>query len=392
MKSYFNTYKLQLAALAVLLVATITGILPAEAATLPALLALSVNSAGIPLFAGVESLDDMFMATMEEMDSEIQDELAVSHPIWEYLQRNNQIEYVDEIATHVPVHLRTKRNPTVKWHSGYDDADSTPAKLLDEAKFAYGHLTGRQMYNREELTKNSGKQQLIDLVESKADQLFADVNEEFANTIIGTQDGDGRKPTGLGRIMDPALAVGNINPATPGFEFWKPFKCEKTPGVNFALATEFRDGMRKLYRKIHLSGGGKKLGEKPKDGKGLPLTSGSGYVLICGEDLYNEHQKAAENALRLTIADLKSQQAWGDFEMFDYNGTTIILEEALPAKEGWLINFKRGIRVRVHSGTNFLWTPWEKLPQKVETKARDNLTYVCVYAKSRRANGRINFT
>lgn len=392
MKAYFQTYKLQLAMTIVLVAASLCGLLPVGAEAAAPLVLLAVNSAGIPLFAGVEDLDDMFMATMEEMDKEIMDEVTVSHPIWEFLQQRNLIEYVEEIATHVPVHLRTKKNPTVKWHTGYEDADSTPAQLLDEAKFAYGHLTARQMYNREELIKNSGKQQLIDLVESKADQTLADVNEEFANTIVGTQDADGRKPVGLGRIMDPSLAVGNINPTTPGFEFWKPFKCEKTPGVNFALATEFRDGMRKLYRKIHLSGGGKKLGDKPKDGKGLPLTSGSGYAFICGEDLYNEHQKFAENALRLTIADLKSQQSWGDFEMFDYNGTTIVLEEALAAKEGWLINFKRGVRVRIHRGTNFLWTPWQSLPQKVEVKARDNLTYACVYVKSRRANGRINFT
>lgn len=353
---------------------------------------MSLNSSGVPLFAGVEPLDDMFMATMEEMDKEISDELTVSHPIWEYLQRNSLIEYRDSIGLYVPVHLRTKKNPTVQWTTGYQDAISQPSELLEEAKFAYGHLTGRQLYNREELIKNSGPEQLIDLVEGKADQLLADVNDEFATTIIGTQDSDGKKPLGLGRIMDPALAVGNINPATPGFEFWKPFKCEKSAGVNFALATEFRDGMRKLYRNMHISGGGKKLGDNPKDGKGAAVSKGGGGVLLCGEDLYNEHQKFAETALRLTIADIKAQQAWGDFEMFDYNGTTIVLETAIGAKVGWYVNFKRGVRVRIHSGTNFTWTPWRFLDNKVEVKYRDNLTYCAVYVKSRRANGVITFT
>lgn len=356
------------------------------------LVALAVSSTGVPLFAGIEDLDDMFMATMEEMDKEIQDELSVSHPIWEMLQRRNLIEYRDDIGTHVPVKLRTKRNPTVKWMTAYDDADSTPAEVLDEAKFAYGHLTGRQMYNREELIKNSGATQLIDLVETKKDQLLADLNEEFADTIVGTQDADGRKPLGLGRVMDPAQAVGGINPATAGFEFWKPFKCEKSAGVNFALATEFEQGMRKLYRRIHVSGGGKKLGENPKDGKGVSLSASTGYALICGEDVYDEMQKKATAALRISLDDLKKEQAWGDFEMFDYNGKTVIFEPSLAAKEAWLINFKSGVRVRIHRGTNFKFTDWLLLPQKVEVKARDNLTYVCVYARSRRANGKITFT
>lgn len=391
MKTLLLNRHFQIAVLVVALAAASFFGYPVEAGWMIGALGM-LSSNGSVLFAGIEPIDDMFMATMDEMDKEISDEVVISHPIWEYLQRNNLIEYRDSIGLYVPVHLRTKKNPTVQWHTGYQDANSTPAELLNEARFFYGHLTGRQLYNREELVKNQGEEQLIDLVEGKQDQLHSDLNEEFATTIIGTQDADGKKPMGLGRVMDETAACGGINPATPGNEFWKPFVCEKTPGVDFALATEFRDGMRKLYRNLHVSGGGKKLGDNPKDGKGAPVKHTSGYVLLCGEDLYNEHQKYAENALRITIADIKAQQSWGDFEMFDYNGTTIVYEPAMAAKEGWLVNFKRGVRVRIHSGTNFTWTPWRFLDNKVEVKYRDNLTYAAVYAKSRRANGKITFS
>lgn len=351
---------------------------------------MSVNSSGIPLFAGVESLDDMFMATMEEMDKEVMDELSVSHPLWEYVQQKNLIEYVDEIGTHVRGSLRRYKNGTVKWVSGYDDADNTPAQLLAETKTAYGQLAGTQMYNREELVKNQGKQQLIDLVESKSDQLLEDLDTEFADTIIGTQDADGKKPLGIGRIMNPAVACCGIDPATPGLEFWKPYLVEKTPAVNFALATEFRAGMRKLYREININGGGRTLGQSRKDK--ATLKTGTGKVFVCGADLYDEHQKFAETALRLTIADLKSQQGWGSFEMFDYNGTTIVYEPTLGAKVGWFINFAKGIKIRVHRGTNFKYDDWALMSGKVQTKKRNNLTYMAVYAKSRRANAVVTFT
>lgn len=390
MKSYLKQHATQLLAVLAIAIATFAGFMPTEAAALP-FVALAVSSTGIPLFSGVEDLDDMFMATMEEMDKEIMDEITISHPVWEYVQRNNLVEYVDEIGTHVHGFLRRFKNGTVKWISGYDDADNTPANVLGETKTAYGHLAGVQMYNREELIKNSGKQQLIDLVETKTAQLLEDLDTEFAETIIGTQDADGRKPLGIGRIMDPALACCGINPATAGFEFWKPYKVEKSAGVNFALATEFRDGVRKMYREVRVSGGGRVLGASKKD-KSAKITSSSGYVLLAGTDLYNEHQKYAENALRLTIADLKSQQGWGDFEMFDYNGTTIIYEPALGAKVGWFINFKTGIRVRIHRGTAFKFDDWQMMTSKVQTKKRNNLTYVGVYAKSRRANAVITFT
>lgn len=348
---------------------------------------MAVNSAGVPLFAGIEDLDDMFMATMEEMDREVMDEVAISHPIYEYLQRHKLIEFRNSIATHVPVHLRTKKNPTVQWLTGYEDANSTPASLLDEAKFAYGQLTGRQMYNREELTKNSGEEQLIDLVESKGDQLLSDMNEEFGVTIIGTQDADGRKPMGLGRVMTFNAVCGGIDPTAAGMSFWNPQRGLKVGGAQYALATEMREGLRRARRLTTTSGGGKVLGKDPGTTQGIAPD-----VLICGEDLYDAMQSWAEGKLRMTMTDIKDSSGWGDFEMFTVNGETIIYEPALAAKTGWLMNFKKAVRVRIHSGTNFKFTEWGKLPGKVEAKYRDCLTYCAVYVKSRKANCLIEFT
>lgn len=346
---------------------------------------MAVSSTGVPLFAGIEDLDDMFISTMEEMDREISDELVIAHPFWEFIQKHNLIELRDDIGTHVPVRRRKTRNPTVQWVTGYDDAISTPAAVLDEAKFAYGHLTARQMYNREELVKNSGAGQLIDLVEAKADQAFTDANEEFANTIIGTQDADGRKPLGLGRLMDETASVAGVDPASDAT--WKPNRIYKTGTTNFTLATEFRDGMRKLYRAQHVNGGGMSLGQKMNGRGGMKRC-----LFLCGEDLYNEHQKWAENALQLTLSEIKGSSGWGDYEMFDFMGKTIVYEPSLAAKEGWFLDMEKGVRVRIHSGTNFKWTPWSLLPNKVEAKYRDLLTYVCVYSKSRRANARVVFS
>lgn len=351
---------------------------------------MAVSSTGVPLFSGVEDLDDMFMATMEEHDAEVMDEVSIAHPVWAYLQRHKLIEYRDSIGTHIPVKIRSKRNPTIKWMSAYDDANSTPSALLDEAKFAYGHLTGRQLYNREELIKNSGEEQLIDLVEMKQEQLIQDLNEEFADTIIGTQAADGRKPMGLGNIMTYDGACGGITPTTAGYEFWNPQQGLKSGGGSYALATEFRDGMRRLYRLISAQGAGKALG-KGGNVKGSMGTLG-GYVVICGEDLYEAHQKWAESFLKVSLSEIKDSSGWGDFEMFDVNGSTIVYEPSLGAKVGWVMDFKKSIKVRIHSGTNFKFTDWRYLDNKVEVKYRDNLTYVGVYCKSRRANGIITFT
>ena len=162
---------------------------------------MSVNNTGVPLFAGIEDLDDMFIATMEEMDKDYSDEITIPHPVWKYLKDNKLIEYRDSIGTHVPWKIVDKPNSTVRSFTHYDDVDNTPQDALTELKFAYGHIVGTQMYSREELVKNSGKEQLTDLVSLKAEQLEISHANHFGAMLMGSQDANGRDFMGLGRVM-----------------------------------------------------------------------------------------------------------------------------------------------------------------------------------------------
>lgn len=333
---------------------------------------MAVSSTGVPLFAGVEDLDDMFITTMEEMDKEYSDEITIPHPVWKYLKDNNLIEYRDSIGTHVPVKVLDKPNSTVRTFTHYDDVDNTPTDALSEAKFAYGHLVGTQMYSREELVKNAGREQLIDLVDTKAKQLEISMSNTFGALLMGTQDANGRDFLGLGRVMTYNASVGGIDPTVAGFGYWNPQQGLKVGGGTYALATEFREGFRRLER----------------------LSTYRGYrptVFICGEDLYSEFQSWAESKLQLRIDDLKDQKGWGDFEMFPNNGRTIIYDADMGAKTGWLIDFKDAVKLRIHRGTNFTFEPWQMMEGKV-AKKRNCLTYASLYVKRRNNCGVITYT
>lgn len=333
---------------------------------------MSVNSSGVPLFAGIEDTEDMFLTTMEEMDNEVGDEISIAHPLYRYLQDNNLIEYRSHIGTHVPVKILDKPNSTVKSFSHYDDVDNTPQDALSEAKFAYGHIVGTQMYSREEITKNAGAEQLIDLVATKTTQLEESMENHFADLIMGTQDADGRNMMGMGRIMAFDQTCGGIDPTADGYAYWNPQRGLKEGGGSYALATEMRDGMRRLTRLTTYR-------------KNTP------DVLVCGEDLFNEHQKYAEDKLQLRLDDMKDQRGWGDFNMFPMNGKTIIYDEDMDAKTGWLMNFKKHTKLRVHTGTNFVFENWQMMEGKV-AKKRNQLLYASLYTRRRNANGFIQFT
>lgn len=331
-----------------------------------------LDGTGVPLFAGLESTEDLFISTLEEMDKDVESEIDIPHPIYRYLKDNDLIEYRSSTGAYVPVKLVDKPNSTVKDFSAYDDVDNTPQDALSEAKFTYGNTVGVQMYSREELTINQGEEQLLDLVEIKQEQLETSMGNHFGDLVIGSQDADGRKMMGVGRIMAFGQKCGGIDPTVAGFGYWNPQQGLKAAGGSYALATEFRAGFRRLVRLCTYRQ------DKPD-------------VFVCGEDLYDAFQAYAEAALRLSVEDLQKQRGWGDFNMFPLNGTTIIYDQGMGAKTGWLMNFKKYIKLRIHSGTNFVFDPWQMMESKV-AKKRNCLVRAALYCKRRNCNGVITYT
>lgn len=337
---------------------------------------MSVNSSGVPLFAGTDAgaADDAFMATMEELDKTVQDQITVAHPFYAYLESKKLIEYRSSIADYVPVKLMDKENSTVKDFSHYDLVDNTPQSgVLSEAKFAYGHTVGTQMYSREELIKNSGKEQLIDMARVKTEQLTTSMKNFFGTKIMGAQDADGRSIMGLGRVMAFDQICGAIDPTVAGFEYWNPQQGLKSDGVTqWSLATEMRPGQRAITRDLTYVG----------------LSNPD--VEVCGEDLYDAMQAYAEDKVRLSLDELRDERGWGGFDMFPFNGKTYIYDPAMDAKTGWLLNTTTGIKLRVHSGTNFQFEDWQMMESKI-AKKRDCLLYASLYVKRRNANGFITY-
>lgn len=328
---------------------------------------------GLPLFAGVESTEDLLISTLEEMDKDVTSELMVNHPLYFYYKENNLIEYRDTIGPYVPVKIMDKQNTTVKDHSGYDQADLTPQDALTEARFLYGQFAGTQMYNREEITKNANN--ILDLVKIKQDQLQESMANHFGDLIMGSQDADGKRFMGFRRVMEYNAPCGGIDPTQSGFEYWNPKRGLKAGGSQFSLATEMRPGMRFLERECTYNG------EAPK-------------LWICGADFYDAIQAYLEGKALLTPKDVKNQGNgdFSDFNMFsDNKNRTYIYDASLDPKEGWLINTKRLV-IRVHSGTNFQFMPWETVPGAVAAKSRQCLTYASVYCKRRRVHGKIVFS
>lgn len=327
----------------------------------------------LPLFAGTEDTEDMFLHTMAELDKELVNELKVDHPLWEYLQDKNLIKYQSDISTEITIPLLDKPNSTVKDFTAYDDADLSPQDATSEAKFIWGHIAGTQMYNREELIKNSGKYKLLDLVETKTLQLKESINNHFSGKLMGDQDSDGRVIMGIGRILKKDAVCGGIDPTKTGFKYWNPQYTTKDGTAKFTLAKDdYRAGMRKLRREC-------------------TTNNMSPDVFFMGEDVWDCHCAWTEDKSQVQLTPEQAAKFAG-YEMLIDNGRFYAYNENLPPKTVWALNFKnRGVELRIHKETNFSFQPWENTAGKIQAKHRHCLLYAATVCRKRNLNGVIEF-
>jgi hypothetical protein len=331
-----------------------------------------LSSTNVPTADGWPN-EDIFIATMEERQTEWTNEITINHPLYYYYKENGLIEQASDIGAYVPVKIVARANSTVKDFAAYEDVDLTPQDALDEAKFGYGYTVGTQMYSYQEVTVANSKNAIIDLVRAKEEQLMETMQNHFGGKIIGTQDADGRSIMGIGRIMAYDQSCGGIDPTAAGYGYWNPQRGLKPAGTQYALATELRAGMRRLERLCTYNF------EVPS-------------LWLMGEDVYDAMVAYLESkAGFLNPTDMKKQKEWTDFNMAaDQKGRTYIYDASLGSKDAWLINTKR-TKIRVHTGTYFAFQPWMRMEKKV-AKKRECLLAASVYTKRRNANGYITFT
>ena len=316
----------------------------------------------IPLFAGTENAEAIFLRAMEKMAA--QNLLAIKNPLWQWLKTTNRIKYTDDLDVYRSVPLLTQANSTVQWYTGYDDALNVPQDSTHEAKFMWGNLAGTQLYNREEILKTGGSEgKLGQLVEDKTTALETTMTNLLAAALMGSQDADGRTMMGLGRVMTVDATCGGIDPTQPGFAYWNPQQMLKASSGTYALATELMPGLRRLKLLCAVDG------------------ADVGDCFVCGADVFEALQayydakvmyQPGQGDKRHDPTDPSGEDNMKGLWFTVSTGDTYIYEPSLAAKAVYLLNW-RHLDFEIHSGTNFAYSPWESLASKVAAKKRNCL-------------------
>lgn len=289
------------------------------------------------------TFNNLFTATL---DAYVEDGKAVVNtltrwPLIDRLYRTGNTKVRDG-GVRIDVNLSYGYNPGTQWFNGADVLDMTPYEFLTTAKFDWKQLHAPISYTGEEIRKNRGKEQLIDLVEEKLSTTQRSLWKVLDIAIAGDGTANGGKVIlGLDAIfpvaatVDPAIgAIGGV--AAAGNTWWQNYS---VASFGSFAANGPKGTTQDLFVNTWNS-----ISDGP-DGPGL---------IISAQNVYEFYHRSNLSAMQIYKADeASSKNSVGDltFPSLKYMGVDWFWSRNIAAGRAYFIR-ENDLAFWVHSQAN----------------------------------------
>jgi hypothetical protein len=161
----------------------------------------------------LDQLDQLITTTFDKVRPRLTDNITTKVALTAFLDMKSQVREDGGITIRRP--LIFELNDTVGSYSGYDLLDTTPQDGLGYAEYQWRQYAGSVTISSEEILKNSGVSQIINLLTAKFEQLELSFRQDLNRMLWSDGTGNGGKDfLGLGAIVDDTVILGGIDPAT----------------------------------------------------------------------------------------------------------------------------------------------------------------------------------
>lgn len=150
---------------------------------------------------------------------ELPDQIFEGLRLFSVLKKKGAIEEIDG-GYEIVVPIEYARNAFVKWMAEYEQYDLAATPIINAANFGWKLIGGPVIVTDEELMKNKGRTQQVNLAKAKLNNLVHTLQDKF-NLALFSDGTDTKQPAGLEAIVATTGTYGGINRATAGNEFWK---------------------------------------------------------------------------------------------------------------------------------------------------------------------------
>lgn len=189
--------------------------------------------------------NEIFSSTLETRTAQMADNMSKNNALLRKLQEKNKVRPISG-GSKILEELEYGEGDVV-WYSGYDTITYTPKQLFTAAEYAIKLAAVPVAISGEDLLKNSGPAQVIDLLEKRINNAEKTMANQLAYAMYGDGTASNGKSIGGLQLLvadDPTTGtVGNINRATSGNEFWR----NQSSSVTNVSKSNILEKMNALY-------------------------------------------------------------------------------------------------------------------------------------------------
>lgn len=270
-------------------------------------------------------------AAMPRFEKTVKDQVFNDTVLLNYMKNNGGVETKSGGASYIQVPLMHATG-TSEWFSGTDSLDVAPVDTLDAAQFYWRNLNASITITLEDELNNSGKEQIIDLLEAKINQAKLTIADNLNTSIFtGTGNETRKRIVGLQTLVDTGT-VGGIAGAT--YADWRSYK-EST-------ATALTIAQIKTARNTINQGKG-----------GSPVK-----FMITTQTLFEKYESLLTPTYQMDpLVRSKEAERLGDvgFTALSYAGVPMSWDAAVPSGEFYFLN-SENLKLYVHDMANMKTT------------------------------------
>ena len=187
------------------------------------------------------NLSEIITTTLRNRSGKLADNVSDNNAILYRLRERGKIKTVDGGRTIVQ-ELAYADNSTFMWYSGYEPLNVSASDVISAAEFDFKQAAVAVTISGLEQLQNSGKEKVLDLMESRIDVAEKTMMNNIALGMYADGTGNGGKEIGglqlLVSTSPSSGTVGGINRATSTNAFWRNyFRDASDNGVTLSATT-----------------------------------------------------------------------------------------------------------------------------------------------------------
>jgi hypothetical protein len=255
-----------------------------------------------------DNFDTLVSTTLDKVRPKLTDQISTENVLLAWLSANARVTVDGGTVIRRP--LLFAFNDTVGSYSGYDLIDVTPQEGIGWAEYPWKQHAGSVVISGEEVEKNDGTAQLINLLQAKVDQLKISVADDLNAMLFADGTGNGGKDMlGLKALVDSTGTVGEIAQST--YTWWASVE-------DSAIDLTVLDGVRELGSMYN----------------SLRINRSKTDIIVTSQAAYEAYEELALPNLRfndLRMADL-------GFEAIAFKGAGVVFDPDVDSGYAYLLN------------------------------------------------------